>query len=131
MEQADLGVVQSLYGTDECLSASVLEELRACHRHITYPRCMMNARSCAYAQGPLPGVSAALLSSLVFLQPCVESPRCVLVADTWIESQTAAFRWLIRLHALMLRPACGSLKQAGVSSAMQARSYQGQLYVSH
>ena len=47
MEQADLGVVQSLYGTNE-----VLECLRSCSRcndTITDPRCMMNARSGACA----------------------------------------------------------------------------------
>ena len=75
MEQADLGVVQSLYGTNECM--------RTCSHGIdtvTYTKgvIMMTARAGAHVQGPLPGVSAALLSLLVFLQPCVESPRCVL-----------------------------------------------------
>ena len=75
MEQADLGVVQSLYGTNECMRACA-----HCIDTVTYTKCiiMMTARSGAHVQGPLPGVLAALLSLSVFLQPCVESPRCEL-----------------------------------------------------
>ena len=84
---------------------------------------MMAARSGANVQGPLPGVSAALLSLSVFLQPCVESPRCVLTtADTCKECQTAAFQWLIRPCALMVRPPRGTTKQAGVSCVIENRT---------
>ena len=62
MEQADLGVVQSLYGTDECLRTC-----SHCIDTVTYTtsKGMMTARSGARVQGPLPGVSAALLLLLV------------------------------------------------------------------
>ena len=68
-------MVQGLYGTNECMRTC-----SHCIGTVTYTEgiIMTTGRSGAHVQGPLPGVSAALLSPLVFLQPCVESPRCVL-----------------------------------------------------
>ena len=53
MEQADLGVVQSLYGTKKCMRTC-----SHCIATLAYTKgiIMMTARSRARVQGPLPGV---------------------------------------------------------------------------
>ena len=130
MEQADLGVVQSLYGTNECM--------RTCPHCIDTVTCtegiiMMTARSGAHVQGPLRGVSAALLSRLVCSQPCVESPRWVLVADTLKRVSDCCIpdNGQSDCRALMVRSSSGRTNRTGASCIMQAGPHPGQLRVSH